>query len=282
MTSPTEQQLSSLSEVQWEDLFKRLLMFTHKRYGWLKELSGWDLQDIVQQAIIDTLDGKWRWPPKDSQTAVAQNLSLFLFLCNVIRNDVSHLREMERRKSRKEVHELDLHLERPLLEESEVSDKDLLERRAAFLSNQNSESNELENLPGPNNGFASAEATSVARVLYPLAEGEQELIDLIDAVAIFGCRKREDLADLLAVSPQEITKRQKRLRSLYHELSERIHEAAVDDQELTKVVDLLPHAPDSRPKEIAEQLGLSARQMYGILKRLRRQLTTMEEEAING
>lgn len=226
-------------------------MFTHKRYGRLKELYGWDLQDIVQQAIVGTLENR-RWPHSDSQAGeTGPNVSLFLFLCNVIRNDVAHHRKIERRKSRTEVRDL-------------------------------SERNELENLPDPNNGFTGTEATSVARGLYPFAEGEQELIDLIDAVAIFGCSKREDLADLLGVSPQEITKRQKRLRSLYHELSERIHKAAIDDQELTKVVDRLLNTPDSGPKEIAEQLGLSMRQMYGTLKRLRRRLTTMEEESIDG
>ena|SRR5215213_6748397 len=211
MTSPTEQQLSSLSEVQWEDLFKRLLIFTHKRYGWRKELSGWDLQDIVQQAIIETIEGKRRWPPKNSETGEPDpNVNLFLFLCNVIKTDVSHLLEKERRKSRTEVHELDLDLER-LLEESDAPDKDLHKRRAAFLSNENSE--------------------SVA---------------------------------------------------LYHELSEKIHKAVANDEELTNVVDLLIYMPDSKPREIAEHLGLSIQQIYPILKRLRRRLTTMQEEAING
>jgi DNA-directed RNA polymerase specialized sigma24 family protein len=176
MTSRTEQQLSSLSEVQWEDLFKRLLIFTHKRYGWLKELAGWDLQDIVQQAIIETIEGKRRWPPRNSETGEPDsNVNLFLFLCNVIRSDVSHLLEKERRESRTEVHEIDLDLER-LLEESDAPDKDLQKRRAAFLSNQSSES-----------------------------------------------------------------------MALYHELSERIHKAMADDQELTNVVDLLIYVPDSKP-----------------------------------
>lgn len=52
----------------------------------------------------------------------------------------------------------------------------------------------------------------MARGLYPLAQGEQQLIDLIDAVAICGCRKREDIADLLQVSPEEVTNRQKKLK----------------------------------------------------------------------
>jgi DNA-directed RNA polymerase specialized sigma24 family protein len=71
---------------------------------------------------------------------------------------------------------------------------------------------EFENLPDPNDSFASAEAASVARSLYPLTDGEQELVDLIDAVARCGCRKREEIADLLSTSPGEITKRQKKLK----------------------------------------------------------------------
>lgn len=115
-------------------------MFTHKRYGWLKDKYGWDLQDIVQQAIIDTLEGKRRWPPSDSQTGDPRpNLNLFLFLCGVIRSNVFHQLEKERRKPHLEVTELDFGLE-PLLEESELSDKALPRMSEALLSNQNSES----------------------------------------------------------------------------------------------------------------------------------------------
>ena len=89
--------------------------------------------------------------------------------------------------------------------------KRLETKRTVFLDSA-ADGRGFENLPDPNSGFATAEAASVARSLYPLAEGERELIDLIDAVAIFGCRKREEIADLLAVSPQEITNRQKKLK----------------------------------------------------------------------
>lgn len=70
---------------------------------------------------------------------------------------------------------------------------------------------ELENLPGKNDGFVSAEAASLARSLYPLIKGDQGLKDLIDAVCILGLRKREEIAEFLGVSPQEITDCQRRL-----------------------------------------------------------------------
>jgi RNA polymerase sigma factor (sigma-70 family) len=211
MPDPTKQQLSSLSEQQWTELYNRLLLFAVKRYGWLKELSGWDVHDVVQQAIIDVLQGDVRPPPRDPQAGnTSQAVDVFPFLCNVIKSNVSDLRKSERAKSRTEIHELDLDIER-LLQEPDASDKDLQKVRAAFLSNQNS-----ENI------------------------------------------------------------------ALYHELSERVHKAVADDQELTNVIDLLLYMPDSRPREIAEQLGLSIQQIYPILKRLRRLLTTMQEEAING
>src|SRR5260370_24195642 len=176
MTSRTEQQLSSLSEEEWVDLYNRLLLFTRKRYGWLKTRSGWDAHDLVQQAIIDALRGNRRQPHTGFPGGEPDpNGSLFRFLCTVLASNVSHLLEIERGSRTKVTG--DLTLERVLTE---------------------------DNLSKPKNGFADVEARILAEGFYPYAGGDQELIDMIDAVAIFGCRKREDIADLLGVSPQEV------------------------------------------------------------------------------
>ncbi len=71
---------------------------------------------------------------------------------------------------------------------------------------------QFENLPDSKDSFASAEAASVARSLYPLTDGEQGLKDLIDAVAILDRREREDQAYLLDVTPEEITNMKKKLK----------------------------------------------------------------------
>lgn len=56
---------------------------------------------------------------------------------------------------------------------------------------------------------SSVEKTLVADAFYDLAEGEQELIDFIDAVISLKVYKREDVADLLNISLQEVTNRQR-------------------------------------------------------------------------
>ena len=71
---------------------------------------------------------------------------------------------------------------------------------------------QLENTPATNDGFVSAEAALVAHDYYPLAEGEQELIDVIDAVVRCGCEKREDIADLLGITPLEVSNRREKIK----------------------------------------------------------------------
>lgn len=59
---------------------------------------------------------------------------------------------------------------------------------------------------------AAADVASEAKRFYHLAEGEQPLIDFIDAAAEFGHLKREEIADLIGVTPSELTNMQKKLR----------------------------------------------------------------------
>lgn len=69
----------------------------------------------------------------------------------------------------------------------------------------------LERLGDESDGFHSAEAASLARALYPLVKGDQELKDYIDAVCILGLRKREEIADVLGIEPRKVTDIQRRL-----------------------------------------------------------------------
>lgn len=69
----------------------------------------------------------------------------------------------------------------------------------------------LERLGDTSNGFHSAEAASLARALYPMVKGDQELKDYIDVVCILGLRKREEIADFLGIEPRRVTDLQRRL-----------------------------------------------------------------------
>jgi hypothetical protein len=60
--------------------------------------------------------------------------------------------------------------------------------------------------------FAAVDAASEAKKLYHLAEGERELIDLIDAAAEIGQRKKEDIAYVLGVTSNQLTNMQKKLK----------------------------------------------------------------------
>jgi hypothetical protein len=89
--------LSSMTEEEWLDLYNRLRLFTYKRYYWLRDQTNLDLEGIIQEAIIDTIQGKRRWPSVDKDTDEVK-ISLFVFLCDVIRSKVSHLWEREKRQ----------------------------------------------------------------------------------------------------------------------------------------------------------------------------------------
>src|ERR1700752_2449736 len=89
--------LSSMTEEEWLDLYNRLRLFTYKRYYWLRDQTNLDLEGIIQEAIIDTIQGKRRWPSVDKDTDEVK-ISRFVFLCDVIRSKVSHLWEREKRQ----------------------------------------------------------------------------------------------------------------------------------------------------------------------------------------
>jgi hypothetical protein len=136
MTQPPQQLLSSLSEEEWVDLYNRLRLFTYVRYGRL----GLDLEEVVHRSIVDTLLGNKRLPSVSWQSGESDpKLSLFLSLCFVIRSNVAHQWEFERRGAKTHTQELDLDMEQLLLDEPGGS-QNLGKRRAALLGNQGSKS----------------------------------------------------------------------------------------------------------------------------------------------
>lgn len=83
---PHLSELKSLTDEEWRTLWKKLRLFAWRKYG---SLRGLDVDDVIQQAIVDTLSGKRRWPKPE--------VSLFHFLCGVISSKAYHWWKREQR-----------------------------------------------------------------------------------------------------------------------------------------------------------------------------------------
>jgi len=80
-----------ITDEQWVEMWDRLKLHVRKRYAWLNTKYGLDLDELVHQAILATMLGERRWPPIDKITGIAKtDVTLFYFLCEVIRSNVSH------------------------------------------------------------------------------------------------------------------------------------------------------------------------------------------------
>jgi len=206
-----------MSQAEWLELYRRLMLYTYKRFGWILNRVGVEPQDLVQQAIKDTFEGRRHWPPIDAETGkTRKDVSLLVFLCNVISSNASHLLEKERKR---------LTVETP--QPSDVDDNlDFGETSSDWL-----------------NAFTK--------------ESPVKHFELIGDTA----------ADRQVI---------------YGELTDKIRNSVAGDAVLLHIIELLLQSPDLKPKEIAEQLGLSMPQMYTALKRLRRRLHGLREEMKNG
>lgn len=88
---PRKDSSDPISEAQWADAWVKLRLHTWKKYRWLYDLTGDDLDDIAHQAIIDTWNGQRLWPPVDRVTGLPKHdVSLLCFLCETVRSIVSH------------------------------------------------------------------------------------------------------------------------------------------------------------------------------------------------
>jgi DNA-directed RNA polymerase specialized sigma24 family protein len=89
MAEQSQQLLSSMSQEDWSEIYTRLLFYAYKRYHHLVGVHDLDLQDIVQQAIADTLQGTRHWSPRDSEKGeVNLKSNLFIFLCGVVDSNI--------------------------------------------------------------------------------------------------------------------------------------------------------------------------------------------------
>lgn len=100
MKSPAPRDpLAAVTREQWFEMWVKLRLHTRKRYFWLSEKLGEDLDELTHRAILDTMSGKRRWPPIDSRNGEMRgDISLFSFLCEVVRSNASHIWEREKRR----------------------------------------------------------------------------------------------------------------------------------------------------------------------------------------
>jgi hypothetical protein len=77
----------------------------------------------------------------------------------------------------------------------------------------------------------SLNAAIVARRIMPLIDGDRHLVDYANAVLVGGCLKREDIAAYLKISPQEVTNRQRRIRTKLASWKRSVERAAVANQQ---------------------------------------------------
>lgn len=69
----------------------------------------------------------------------------------------------------------------------------------------------LDDFHSQDDGFEKAEAVLIACKLCKLADGEPELIEMIEAIVTCGYTKPEDIAGILSINLAEYTKRRRRL-----------------------------------------------------------------------
>src|SRR5436853_2204810 len=87
-------QLNAMTDTDWEFLYKKLLLYTYKEYGWFRHQSQIHLEDIVQQAILLTIEGRRVYRPVDqTKSSQESQRSLFIFLCGVIQSLISHAQQ---------------------------------------------------------------------------------------------------------------------------------------------------------------------------------------------
>jgi hypothetical protein len=135
--------------------------------------------DLAYDAVLEVLrDEKVQWRPQKPDE------DPYPLLVKVMRNDFLDLVKPGRAYKR-----------------TEVMDTQAEDQPA--LDNYESRGDDLEKL----------HAALTAQDLYRIVGEDQELKDVIDAILLLDCRKREDIAHVLSTTPEEITRRQQRLRT---------------------------------------------------------------------
>ena len=179
--------LESITEEQWTHILQKLRLHTWRRYGSLRDRLGLDLDDVVHQALVDTLEGKRRWPKEE--------VDLFYFLCSVVKSIISHRLEQEKRKVSIEGIESNYSKEDSDLASVEAMSSGYIGEYLRYESIYNRLVYDL-----------------LIERMYELVKDDQELINIVDLWSKDPSLKPSELAEVLGLSIGEIRNAQKRLR----------------------------------------------------------------------
>ncbi len=143
--------------------------------------TGMSAEDLAYNAVLEVLrDVKARWQPERPDE------DPYAFIVRVMRNDFLDLVKPGRA------------YKRVLVVDTQANN----EGQPA-----------LDNYETAQDGMDKAHTALVANDLYKVVGEDQELKDMIAAVLLLDRPKREDIASLLDITPEEVTNRQRRLRN---------------------------------------------------------------------
>lgn len=185
-------------QIDWESLLRRLTAAAEKlfRQFQLSDIlagSGDSPEDLAISAAMEFFEAKdIKWRPKTPDE------DPFPLIWTAMRNNLID-------RVRKPSHKKTTPLEK-LRDEDGITQ---LERLPA------SDKGLDDLLIRPTIGFTDVEAAILAEFFYTFAEGDQDLIDVIDAVVYCKCRKRREIAELLDITVGEVTNRWEKLRYNY-------------------------------------------------------------------
>lgn len=185
------------SRIDWNRLLKLLKPLASCAARWFLEESilgrddvlpatGLSPKEFAFDTLIKFIEGGMKFRAKSPET---YDRDLFSFLKTAMRHDF-----------------LDL------IKSHEYDRTDVIDAVRAFGDEQTVPV--MEELPDAlaEDGFYSLEAAMIARRVLPLVEDDPELKEFVEAVLCLGCYKREDIAEVLSITPQEVTYRKNRLR----------------------------------------------------------------------
>lgn len=186
------------SVIQWDRLIKRLVASAQK---WFVEEECFEQDDVLpgtgksaKELVFDAVTGfikkEINWYPASSESA---NEEVYQLLRKVIRHDFLDLVKEGRAYKKTQVVDA--------IKDEEADGSESARQLA------------LEELPDAfNEGFYDLDVAMTLRRIIPLLKGDYQLEEYVKAVLRHGCIKREDIATCLGISPDEVTKRQRRLQ----------------------------------------------------------------------
>jgi len=185
------------TEINWGRLLKRLTacaMSWFLQQGLINKddvlpATGMSAQDIAYSTVLEFINGRIKWEESTGEQG------LFKVIKTAMKRDFLDLVRKDRAHKRTAV-----------MDTYKAEDDSIGEDRQ--------QPPVLESIPDQKtDGFFCEEAAFTAKRVYPLIEDDAELKEYADAIFYLGYTKREDIALVLGISPQEVTNRQRRMRS---------------------------------------------------------------------